>query len=91
MTVVGEQATNGDAQGGVVGQRGAQEGDGRSGGEVGEDLSESNAGVVIDGDMNIFPSAVKPRRAASATCSRMNSRQCFCNARMVAVNCGCRC
>lgn len=58
VTVIGEQATNGDAQSGVVSNGGAQEGDSASGGEVGQDLSEGNTGVVIDGDMDVLPSAV---------------------------------
>ena len=65
VTVVGEQATNGDAQGGVVSNRGAQEGDSASGGEVGQDLSEGNTGVIIDSDMDVFPSAVMFATAAS--------------------------
>ena len=65
VTVVGEQAANGDAQGGVVSNRGAQEGDRGSRREVGQDLGEGNAGVVINGDMNVLPSAVQLAPAAS--------------------------
>ena len=42
VTVVGEQATNGDAQGGVKSDRGAQEGNGASGIKAGQDLGEGN-------------------------------------------------
>jgi len=65
VAVVGEQATNGDAQSGVVSNGGAQEGDCASGGEVGQDLSEGNTGVVIDSDMNILPSTVMFTSATS--------------------------
>jgi hypothetical protein len=65
VTIVGEQATNGDAQSGVVSNRGAQEGDSASGGEVRQDLSEGNTGVVITSDMDILPSAVMFASVAS--------------------------
>ena len=65
VTVVGEQATDRDAESGVVSNRGAQEGDSASGSEVGQDLSEGNTGVVIDSDMNVLPSAMMFASAAS--------------------------
>jgi len=65
MTVIGKQATNGDAQSGVVSNRAAQEGDSASGVEVGQDLSEGNTGVVIDSNMNVFPSTVMFTSATS--------------------------
>jgi hypothetical protein len=65
VTVVGEQATDGDTQGGVVSHRSAQEGDGRSGGEIGQDLGEGNAGVVINGDIKVLSSAVQLAAVAS--------------------------
>jgi hypothetical protein len=65
VTVVGEQATNGDAQSGVVSNRGAQEGNSASGSEVRQDLSEGNTGVIIDSDMDILPSAMMFAAAAS--------------------------
>ena len=58
MTVIGEQASNGDAQSSVISQCRAQKGHGTSGSEVGQHLGESDAGVVIDGDVKIFPTAV---------------------------------
>ena len=65
MTVVGEQATDGDTQGGIISHRSAQEGDRGSGSEVSQDLNEGNTGVVIDSDMDIFPTAVKLAAAAT--------------------------
>jgi hypothetical protein len=65
VTIIGEQATNGDTQGLVVSNGGVQEGDGGSGGKGGEDLGEGDAGVVIDGDVKVLPAAVKLAAAAS--------------------------
>ena len=66
VTVIGEQAADGNAQGWRNKRlRSAQEGDGGSGREVGQDLGESDTGVVIDSDMNVFPSAVVLASAAS--------------------------
>ena len=65
VTVVGEQAADGNAQGGVISDRSVQKGDSGSSREVGQDLDEGNAGVVIDGDMNVLPTAMKLTPAAS--------------------------
>jgi hypothetical protein len=65
VTIVGEQAADGNAQGGVISDRSAQEGDSSSRSEGGQDLGKGNAGVVIDSDMNILPAAVQLAAAAS--------------------------
>src|SRR5271167_310447 len=49
--VVGEQAANGDAVLGVEGDGGAQESDGGFALLVGEHAGESEAGVIVDGDV----------------------------------------
>src|SRR5215471_3230828 len=53
--VVGHDAGHGDAEAGVVGQRGAQEGDGAVGFLVGQDLAEGEARGIVDADMDILP------------------------------------
>ena len=65
VSVIGEQAADRNAQVGVIGNCGAQKGDGREGGEIGQDLRESNAGVVIDGDMKVLPTTVVLTPAAA--------------------------
>ena len=65
VAVIGEQAADGNAQAGVIGDCGAQKGDGGNSGEVGQDLGESNAGMVIDGDMDVFPATVVLTPAAA--------------------------
>ena len=65
VTIIGEQAADGNAQTGIIGDRSAQEGDSGSCREVGQDLGEGNAGVVIDSDMNVLPSAVMFASAAT--------------------------
>jgi hypothetical protein len=54
-TVVGHEALNLDAQRGEVSQSVAQEGDGAGSAFIGKDLSEGNAGGIVDGDMDVFP------------------------------------
>jgi|SRR5215472_4301623 len=58
MAVIGEQAANGDAEAGVIGHSGVEESDRSRGGEGGQDLSEGNAGMVINGDVKVLPAAV---------------------------------
>jgi hypothetical protein len=54
--VVGEQAANGNAEAGVVGDGSMEKGSRGRGFLVRQDLREGDAGVVIDGDMDILPS-----------------------------------
>jgi hypothetical protein len=53
--VVGEQAANGDAVVGVEGDGGAQKGDGGFALLVGKHAGESEAGVIVDGDVQSQP------------------------------------
>ena len=54
-SVVGEHAANGDAETSVISNGGAQKGYGGGGAFVGMQLTESNAGMVIDGDVQHLP------------------------------------
>jgi hypothetical protein len=65
MAVIGKQASDANAETGVVGEGGMQESDGRSSGAVGEHLGKSNAGMVIDGDVEALPAGMM--LAATAT------------------------
>ena len=55
MSVVGEQAANGNAVRGVESDSGAQERDGGYGGLVGQHAGEGEAGVIVDGDVQGLP------------------------------------
>src|SRR2546421_3105346 len=54
-TVIGEHAADGDAESLVIGDGGGEEGGGGEAFLIGKDLGEGNAGVIIDGDMHVFP------------------------------------
>jgi hypothetical protein len=54
-TVIGENPANRHAELGIVIDRSLEKGGGRRGFLVGQDLGEGDAGVIIDGDGNIFP------------------------------------
>jgi hypothetical protein len=56
--VVGEQGAHADAVASEEVQGIAQEGDGGVGLLIGQDLSEGQAGVVVDGDVQSFPSGM---------------------------------
>ena len=66
MSVVGEQAANGDAVLGIEGNGGAQELDGGESGLVGQHAGEGEAGVIVDGDVQGLP-AGKLRATATAS------------------------
>jgi len=66
VTVVGEQAANGDAVLGIESDGGAQEGDGGVGFLVGEHAGEGEAGVIVNGDVEGLP-AGELRTAAAAS------------------------
>ena len=53
--IVGVEALDADAEFFEEGQSGVKEGDGALGGFVGEKLSEGEAGMVVDGDVEEFP------------------------------------
>jgi hypothetical protein len=53
--IVGVDALGGDAVLLEEGESGVEEGDGALGGFVGEELGESQAAVVVDGDVEVFP------------------------------------
>jgi hypothetical protein len=65
VTVIGQQAANGNAQAGVISHCGTQESDSASSVKVGQNLCESNTGVVIDGDMKVFPATMQLTAAAA--------------------------
>ena len=58
VAVIGEQPTDANAQSGVIGDCGAQESDRRSAGEVRQDLGEGDAGVIVNGDVQVLPAAM---------------------------------
>jgi len=58
VAVVGKQAANGDTESGVIIHGREEEGHRISRGEGGQDLSKSDAGMVVDGDMEILPTGV---------------------------------
>ncbi len=53
--VIGEQPANANAQGGVIGHGSVKKSNGRSAGEVGQDLGEGDAGVIVNSDVQILP------------------------------------
>jgi hypothetical protein len=55
MAVISEQSANANAQGGVISQGSVKKSNCRGAGEVGQDLGEDDAGVIVDGDVEIFP------------------------------------
>ena len=64
--VVGEQTTNGDAEGAVVTDRGVEESHRGVAAFIGQDLREGEAGVVVNSDMHELPaSAATGPRAIS--------------------------
>jgi len=65
-TVIGEDVGNGDAEAGIVVDCGLQEGRRRWGFLIGQDLGESDAGVVVDGDMHVLPAGAMNAAAAVA-------------------------
>ena len=73
MSVVGEQAANGDAVLGIESNSGTQELDGGESGLVGQHAGEGEAGVVVDGDVQGLPAGElgRPRRRPSP---RMETR-----------------
>ena len=58
MAIVGEQAANANAQRGLIGHGSMQKSNGRSAGKVRQDLGESDAGVIVDGDVQVFPASM---------------------------------
>src|ERR1700693_2980754 len=63
--VVGEQAADGDAELGVEGEGGVQEGDGGFALLGGQHAGEGEAGVIVDSDVQSLPTG--ELRAAAAT------------------------
>jgi len=57
-SVVGHDAEGLDAELGIVGQGGIEEGDGGALRLIGQELDEGDAGVIVDGDVEILPSGV---------------------------------
>ena len=55
--IVGEQATDADAERAVVSDRGVQESHRGVAAFIGQDLGKGEAGVVVDGDGNELPAA----------------------------------
>ncbi len=55
MAVIGEQPANANTQSGVIGHSSAKKSNCRSAGEVGQDLGEGHAGVIVNGDVQILP------------------------------------
>jgi hypothetical protein len=53
--VVRHDALNGDAQGGVIGEGGAQEGEGGAMRLVGKKKGEGDTGVIVDGHVQVLP------------------------------------
>ena len=72
VTIVGEQAANGDAALGEESDGGTEEGDGSIGLLVGQDAGEGEAGVVVDGDMQRFPTSKLRTTAATAVAANGN-------------------
>jgi hypothetical protein len=64
--VIGEQGADGDAVASKEVNRIAEKGDGGVGLLIGEDAGEGHAGVVIDGDVQGFPSRVLVLTATAA-------------------------
>src|SRR5271157_4792070 len=58
VAVIGEQPANGNTQRGVIGCGGAQESNRRSAGEVRQDLGEGDAGVIVNGDVQVLPASM---------------------------------
>ena len=74
VAVVGEQAAHADAELSVVGQGGAQEGQGGCGGLVGQDEGKGEAGVVVDGDVHVRPAGCpSSKRAVRSSLFRTNN------------------
>jgi hypothetical protein len=65
VTVIGEQTANADTEGGVVSHGGEEEGNCISGGEGRQNLGKGNAGMVVNGDVKVFPTAVMLATAAA--------------------------
>ena len=65
VAVVGEQAANANTQAGVMRETGVEESDGGNGGAVGPDLAESQAGMIVDGDVEAFPAGMVFAAAAA--------------------------
>lgn len=53
--VIGEQAANGDAELGIEAESGQEESGSGKGFFIGKNLGEGNAGMIIDGNVNILP------------------------------------
>jgi len=70
VTVVGEQAANGNAVLGIEGQGGAQESDGGVGFLVGQHAGEGEAGMVVDGDVQGLPAGELRAAAASSVAAQ---------------------
>ena len=58
VTIIGEQATGGNAQAGIKRNCSAKKINSSGGGEARQDLSKGDTGVVIDGDMEILPTGM---------------------------------
>src|SRR3954470_20039091 len=56
--VIGEETADGDAELGVVAESGEQEGGSGKAFFIGQDLGKGDAGVVVDGDMDVLPADV---------------------------------
>jgi hypothetical protein len=72
-SVVGEQASNGDAVLGVESQGGAQEGDGGVHGLVGQHAGEGEAGVIVDGDVKGLPAGELGATATASVAANGNA------------------
>ena len=57
--IVGEDPLGLDAVAGEEAKGGVEESDGAAGGLIGEDLSESETGVIIDGDVEELPAGAR--------------------------------
>jgi len=55
MAVIGEQPADANAQGSVIGHGRMKKSNGRSAGEIGQDLGEGDAGVIVNRDVQILP------------------------------------
>jgi hypothetical protein len=58
MAVIGEQPANANAQSGVIGHGSVKKSNCGSAGKIGQDLRESDAGMIVDGDVQILPTTM---------------------------------
>lgn len=58
VPVIGEDGADRNAEAGVIGDSSMEEIDGCSCSEVGQNLGEGNAGMIVDGDVKVLPAGV---------------------------------